>query len=347
MSETDSPGKDGLLEEAAAWFARMRGPDAEQSRAEFEKWLARGALHRGAYNRAAEVFAMGKLLAEDEQQDVTRPARAAGYEPRLVFAGITAGLLLVLTTSLIVFYASRPDRREPNALAANSLSAIAQAAEFTTSNAGQSIRLADNSLVRLDRGTSLAVQFGTERRLLLERGSARFYVAHERRPFIVSAGGGYVVAHGTIFDVALGKSRKVTVGLIEGVVEVGAPSLANAPSSVRPKRRLRPGETMSFAAAEVPASAALRQDPAGSAVGPNTAASEPVDFRSVSLAELVRLANHGSSRPIRIADEETGRLRVSGTFRIDDTDVLAQRIAALFGLIIDRTNPAEIVLSAK
>ena len=55
MSEPDRDRPQGqLFEEAAAWFARMRGPDAEASRDEFEAWLARGALHRSAYNRAAD-----------------------------------------------------------------------------------------------------------------------------------------------------------------------------------------------------------------------------------------------------------------------------------------------------
>ena len=36
------------IEEAARWFARMRAPDAERSRAEFEAWLAGGADRRRA-----------------------------------------------------------------------------------------------------------------------------------------------------------------------------------------------------------------------------------------------------------------------------------------------------------
>ena len=64
--ETGPPAEDQLLQEAAAWFARMRGPDAEASRDEFEAWLARGALHRRAYNRAAEIFAMGKVLGDNQ-----------------------------------------------------------------------------------------------------------------------------------------------------------------------------------------------------------------------------------------------------------------------------------------
>lgn len=348
MSEMDSPGKDGLLEEAATWFARMRGPDAEESRAEFEKWLARGALHRRAYNRAAEVFAMGKLLAEDEHQNAAPAGRAKWREPRLL-GGVMAAVLVMATTGWFLLHGSSLERNDPKGWPVIGLSATGPVAELATSNEPQSIRLADNSLVRLASGTSLAVQFGhAERRLLLERGIARFYVAHEPRPFIVSAGGGYVVAHGTVFEVALARDRRVTVGLIEGAVDVTAPMPANNPRRQRQQRRLRPGEKMSFVVAEEPASAV---SPAEASFGPAGAWGQSttgaVDFSSITLAELIRLANQGTSRPIRIRDEGTGRLRMSGTFRIDDTEVLAQRIAVLFNLAIDRSNPAEIVLSPK
>ena len=48
-----------LAGEGAQWFARMRAPDAEKRRAEFETWLGATPAHRSAYNRAAEIFAMG------------------------------------------------------------------------------------------------------------------------------------------------------------------------------------------------------------------------------------------------------------------------------------------------
>ncbi|HEV2594243.1 MAG TPA: FecR domain-containing protein [Sphingomicrobium sp.] len=345
MSEPDSPGKDGLLEEAAAWFARMRGPDAEESRAEFEKWLARGALHRRAYNRAAEVFAMGKLLADDGRQDVAPVARATWREPRLLGA-MSAAVLLTVTTGWLLVHANSADRNGPYEQSQSSLITTAPVAEFTTSSASQSIRLADSSLVYLAGGTHLAVQFGhTERRLLLEHGFARFYVAHEQRPFVVSAGGGYVVAHGTVFDVAVAANRRVTVGLVEGVIEVTAPMAPNDHARERQRRRLRPGETMSFAAVEAPASTTTNvealSEPADSS---GKAPAGAVDYSSIPVAELVRLADAGSARPIRIPDEAIARLHVSGTFRIDNTDRLADRLAALFDLVVDRSNPAQIVL---
>lgn len=53
MAEDDmpepKPRMDQQMREASLWFARMRGPDAEEWRPQFEQWLALGASHRGAY----------------------------------------------------------------------------------------------------------------------------------------------------------------------------------------------------------------------------------------------------------------------------------------------------------
>ena len=59
---------DTIMAEATLWFGRMRGPEAEQHKAEFERWLARGALHRSFYNRAGEIYAMGKFLKDEQEQ---------------------------------------------------------------------------------------------------------------------------------------------------------------------------------------------------------------------------------------------------------------------------------------
>ncbi len=54
MTQPTDQDKDQLWSEATLWFARMRSPEADALRPEFEAWLARGALHRRYYNRAAE-----------------------------------------------------------------------------------------------------------------------------------------------------------------------------------------------------------------------------------------------------------------------------------------------------
>lgn len=333
----DRPRDNGLLEEAAAWFARMRGPDAEVSRPEFEAWLARGALHRAAYNRASEIFAMGKFLADEKPRTRARLGRNA--RPLLLAA---AGFFLLLLAaawfSPQIIQAGRKGARGEDRSAG-------EMAELKAGSQPQSVQLADGSLVRLAADTILDVSFSNaQRRSRLERGFARFEVAHENRPFVVLAGGGSVTAHGTIFEVGLSAERRVSVRLIEGAIEIKVPTGRSGPALVR---RLRGRGTVSFMAS---ANTAANDQPMAAPDLERTAADGAVqearDFNDIRIADLIATANRGLSRPIRLADPQIGEERISGRFRIDDGDLLAERIALLFGLAVDR-GPQAIILRRK
>lgn len=317
--DTDRP-KGQLFEEAAGWFARMRAPDAEASRGEFEAWLARGALHRSAYNRAAEIFAMGKLLQEPGADGARTPVRARRNR---VPAAAAAAALLCLAAGLGwigLRQAARPGEGDrPIALASQA-------------HSGAAYRLSDGSVVTLAAASRLTVDITARvRRLTLEDGRGRFRVAHESRPFIVYAGGGSVTARGTVFDVALSSDRRVRVRLIEGVVEVASPGRAAPPR----RQRLVAGQSASFAVR-------------GSAQPPGRpqAAAGVHEYDRAALSELIDAANRNSKRPIQILGT-VGERRVSGRFRIDDTDLLADRIAALFDLVVDRSDPSVILLKPR
>ena len=348
MSEPDAtpPTQDQLLQEAAVWFARMRGPEAETNRDEFEAWLARGALHRRAYNRAAEIFAMGKVLGEDERPP-TSPASGDGHRNSRLVLAVMAALLALVTTTWLALRTTMDVETPADRVAENGTNRGQDLAQLATGpGETRTVRLADGSLVRLEVDTIVAVTFTQAvRRLTLERGNARFQVAQEARPFVVYAGGGHVTARGTIFDVSLASDRRVTVRLIEGVVEVTPPS-SGSESTPRPApRRLRPGETMSFTARHefAPEDPATRQGRSSSG-SPRAMPEAAHEYDGIRVAELIAAANPGASRPIRLAEPAIGERRVSGRFRIDDSDLLAERIAALFDLAVDRRDPAELVL---
>lgn len=333
--ETDLP-RGQLFEEAAAWFARMRGPDAEASRSDFEAWLARGALHRSAYNRASEIFAMAKLL-EDRQAEV--PPAEPALRKRALLAGTVAAVCLVVGVGLVGLHRTGELPRDNWTLAEQQTNQVQPEEVATQPREGAAYRLSDGSLVMLSAATRLKVDITPQvRRLVLEAGEARFKVAHESRPFIVYAGGGSVTARGTVFEVALAPDRSVRVHLIEGVIEVAAPGRAPA---LR-RQRLVAGQSTSFA-----------MDPAvGTAVQPaspdsRAQATQGVqDYDGVRIGDLVEAANRFSQRPIRVS-RALGDRRVSGRFRIDDTDVLAERIAGLFDMTVDRSNPSVILLKPR
>jgi transmembrane sensor len=344
MSDPEAvPGtEDQLLREAAAWFARMRGQDAEASRSEFEAWLARGALHRAAYNRAAEIFAMGKLLAEP---DPPRMAAATGERSRgrrpvltaLVALSVVGGASWLALTS-----GDAPQGATDKVAGSAGPQGEYSARLITVASEMRSVRMPEGSEVRLEADTIVAVRFqGAARSLVLERGRARFTVAREARPFVVEVGGGRVTALGTIFEVSLDNGRRVTVRLVEGAVDVIPAATAEAP---RPQpRRMARGETLTFASTpQAGAQAAgAAEEAASPSVGPQPA---PQEYDRIRIADLILAANRRAPRPIRLADPAIGERRVSGWFRVDDANLLAERIATLFDLRIDLSHPAEIVL---
>jgi transmembrane sensor len=344
MGGPDCPDGERLFEEAAAWFARMRGPEAQASRAKFEEWLSRGALQRSAYNHAAEIFAMGKLLVSNES-----PARPSGLRsPRRRTAKVAAGLvslLLLLTGTMLLVRENPGEQYRPGQTARVQAQPASQFERIAAVGGPASARLSDGSLVRLANGTRIVIALTrSARSLTLEKGAARFFVAHEARPFFVHAGGGYVVARGTIFDVALQKEGKVSVRLIQGAVDVRSPAAAGGRAGTV-LQRLRAGQGLTFAALAAPG--LTRPHREGSVDGAATRElreGDARDFDSIRLADLVKLANARSSRPIRLADPATGDLRVSGDFRIDDTGRLADRLGALLGLAADRGDSRQIVL---
>ena len=337
--EEDQAAHDSLLREAAAWFARLRGPNAEASREAFEDWLSRDALNRRAYNRAAEIFAMGKLLDERGPASLFMRLRRRSHG----LASVLGVLLLAVGAGLLAIRWPPRGPVVPIAGDGSKKGAVTElaAAEFE----GRQLKLADGSLVTLSPATAIFLRFSASvRSVTLERGDARFKVVHGRRPFIVYAGGGSVTAHGTLFEVSLKGDRRVSVRLIEGSVDVALPLDASA--RPRPIKRLKPGQAISFAAAAKPSGASGLEKQGGGAARP----SNPVqarDFEGIELARLLAEANQDAAPPIRLADPALGERRVSGRLRIDDSRLLAARVAALFNLVAQRDGSGDIVLRSK
>lgn len=343
MIEMDSEAPEGgpLRRQAAEWFACMRGPNAEAHRAEFEAWLARDGQHRGAYNRISEVFSMGKGLKPLEPS--ARP-EAPAIRPSRVHRqiGLVVGVYALVSsltwlamdrTGLLVEgpqYASvAPKPSDQGALPSHLATRIGEIRQF---------RLSDGSTVILDTDSRLTVFYGPEvRQLRLERGRARFTVSHEERPFIVAAGKGTVTAHGTVFDVRL-TNAIVVVRLLRGAIDVEMPATSRPGETQRIVKPVKAGEELAFAAAEVPA-------PSRSEVAKDENWPAAVrDLDHVRLADLVAEANRYSRIRTVLASPMIGELRVSGTFRINDTRKLAENLAALLDLSIDASRPGEIRL---
>lgn len=327
----DGPGGESLTDAAAAWFARMRGPDAERHRPAFEQWLAADPAHRQAYDRIAlrwdQAGLVGHTPSGQAREGLSQAPRRAAF-PAHYYALAASVVVVIAIGALLLLSPGRDAGSRAPLIAATGL----------TSPVGtiRRVTLADGSVVTLDTGTRLEVAFtSAERRLRLVTGRARFEVAHDAaRRFVVAAGEGEVVATGTIFDVSLVGAHP-RVQLIEGSVEVrGRPATPGAAGP--PVARLSPGQALALGKPETAPSTA----PAAEAQW----VSGMLSFDETPLDDAIAEANRYSNRQIRLGDDALARLKVTGAFRAGDQESIARAIAAGFGLRVERMRDGNLEL---
>jgi transmembrane sensor len=178
------------------------------------------------------------------------------------------------------------------------------------------VLLADGSRVTLNTNTALTVRYAAaSRRVELERGEAIFAVKHDAaRPFEVVAGQTVTRALGTEFNVDL-RSDRIRVSVIEGVVRVSA-AADDGTSKVRPLvPALTKGRSAEFRDDDnriVEATADLKRIQAWRA--------RRLEFSDTPLPEALEEFNRYSTAHVVIGTADLNAVRVSGVFRIGDTE---------------------------
>ena len=327
---------------AARWVVRGReglGPAEERKLA---AWLAADPAHGEVYGRLAAMAGVlqraraagvgGAILAEVTARERKRRNR------RRTVAAVGGAAACAVFAFLWTGRTPLPEGRAPT-MAARSLEPIR--------------RLPDGSIVELNTGADLVVDYGaTLRRVTLRRGEALFRVEKDAaRPFVVQAGNVAVRAVGTAFSVRLeGNSLEVLV--TEGKVAVVD---ASAGHTLLPTGAA--DETAPGVAAGQRVKIGEATGPAPKAAGVEAVAAPEVaarlawrisrlEFAGISLAEAVAQINRVNAVQISLADEAMGRLRISGRFAPDDPATFARLAAASFGLAADDRGDGRIVLQA-
>jgi len=326
-----SPDDDVRLA-AAEWFARMRGPDAERHRAEFDPWYRADSAHAAAYDRMGLRWDQGGLVGHTPSGQARQglpEATARRFPLRALALAASVAAILILGAVLLSARGTLPGG-DPGAQIAASDTLQTPRGDI------RRVTLADGSVITLDSDSRIAIAFTPgERRLRLIAGRARFEVAHDTgRPFIVAAGGGEVVATGTQFDVSLigGRPR---VRLIEGSVEVRRPKSGAAGDAAPPPVLLKPGQ---MALVDTPA------PPEAAPAAGERWVSGTLSFENASLESVLAEANRYTARQVRLGDPSLDRLRFTGGFRAGDPDQLTQALASGFALRVRSDPEGDLVL---
>lgn len=201
------------------------------------------------------------------------------------------------------------------------------------------VLLADGSRITLNTDTALTVRYAaSSRRVDLERGEAIFAVKHDvARPFEVVAGQTVTRALGTEFNVDR-RSDRIRVSVIEGVVRVSAAGRDGAGKVAPLVPALTKGRSAEFQNGDdriVEAAADLKRIQAWRA--------RRLEFSDTPLPEALEEFNRYSTAHVVIGAEDLNTVRVSGVFRIGDTEGFLFSLREALG-VQTLTTQEEIVL---
>jgi transmembrane sensor len=331
-----------LLETAASWASRKaEGLLSTEEEAEFGAWLDASPLHAEALEQVdagwlalADVANTPDLLALRSSALESARRRNGQRWARRAFSSRTRVFALAATVLLALFLGGLTWRMTPQTYE-------------TGIGERRVVAMADGSHISLDGATTVRVRyFNNRRELWLDRGRAKFDVAHDPlQPFTVTAADHTVVATGTSFSVEL-VNRQIRVVLYNGSVSV----LDDSNGPPRP-----------LIVNHEPASAALtpgRELIAGVDATTTLASTAPIDpvrsraweggqlmFDDEPLPVAIARLNRYSQQQIVLGDDLVRTLRVSGVYNAGDLDAFLDGTTRVLP-ILARRHGSEIVLTA-
>jgi transmembrane sensor len=318
-------------EQAVAWVAKLLGgktPEADKRA--YTDWQATDARHAEASRDVEDLLASLDAAGEEAlEAEMVREIEAYAEERkrRRVFTGISsiAAAFIAAVMVTITMWSPAPD------------------AQYYQTNVGErtTVTLEDGSHVQLNTGTRIkTVMMDDERHVTIEGGEAFFDVTRdEDRPFIVTAGKSEVRVLGTQFSVRLGASSNV-ISVLSGLVSVAQHQ--NGESDVKEVALLTAGQQV----VHVPAiNRAVVEDFDANAAFAWRAGK--AFYRDTPLADVVTDLNRYFADPLEIADSKLASLPVSGTFNLNNQDVVIDALESAFSIVAVKRVDGVVLLYAR
>lgn len=333
---------EGMEREAYAWVQRRHDGLSATEAVEFRQWLAADPRRVGTvadFQKEWDRFGVyaADVAMADSEPDLTRFGIPSRKQASFWLMRRLAPCLAAVAAVGVTVFLWKPWMKP----------APAQRVALVLPAPCEQRVLPDGSTVELNRGANIAVEFSTaERRIHLLKGEANFIVAkNPNRPFIVDAGGVWVRAVGTVFNVRFDE-KEVRIVVTEGTVRYELPSDAS-------RSAVLDGSAPSLSAnqrAVVPLAAA--------AVAPEVVTLEKpqlerellwqpkmLDFDDAGLADIA--AEFNRRNPVRlVVDEATlGGRRMTASMRSDNVEGFVRLLESNLGIRAERIGENEILLT--
>jgi transmembrane sensor len=318
-SDADSSA---IARRAADWVSAKHSPIdwSDERQAELDAWVARSLAHRVAYLRIDAAWQRAQRLAALRTPERTTLSNKGWRVSLWRRVAIVVGLLAVLGVFANQF------------LRASNVQLIE-----TPLGGHETVTLADGSQIELNTETAVKVDFRAHSRLVkLLKGEAYFAVKHDAaRPFAVLAGDRRIVDIGTKFVVRLAQ-QDVKVSLLEGKA-----SLENTDKRTKqPPVVLSAGDVVIATANATHVTKKTTQELADNLAWRRGSVVFHYERVDAAVAELNR---YGGPRLV-VADADTAKLLISGTFLTNRPEDFAGVAHEIFGLHIGHQN-GDLVLS--
>lgn len=293
-----SPFPAQILEAAARWYVAMQDADApRQTRAAWQRWLDADDRHREAWT---QLLTLQQRLGS-VPGDLLLPTLQAARQQRRRFLSVA---LLLAGGTAAGLYSAPPWR-------------VLAADLRTGTGERRMVGLPDGGTLYLNTASAVDIEYSPESRVLrLRQGELLVQTAPDtvgRRPFEVHTPEGRILALGTRFSVRMEDSA-TRVAVFQDAVNV-QPADPGASAA-----RLDAGQQARFTARAVDTPQPVAAGQSEWINGRLIAIDQPLgDF----IAELSRYRRGSLS-----CDPGVASLRLSGAFRLADTDAVLENVAA-------------------
>jgi transmembrane sensor len=312
---------DAITDAAAHWCMRLHASDCTAGeRQAFAQWHDSDPLHAFEYAAMLEIWDVADHLPRNATPPVVVPFKPRSRARRYAVAAAICFAALPLAAFTGWEAGWLPSSYE----------------RFQAADGLRQVTLSDGSQVELNLGTELVYShYKDQRRVTLKKGEAFFNVSHDSaHPFIVRAGEGQVRVTGTQFNVWKYEDQ-VRVMLLEGSVQIASdPVHGSVPLSPGMQASYQQGDATPHVRAIMPDDTALawRQG--------------KLILDNLALADALPLINRYLSKPVMLADANTGAIRIGGIYDIHEVDNLIPSLPKVLPVYLTQNQDGNPVLNA-
>jgi transmembrane sensor len=335
---TPSPSR-AAMKTAADWLARRDAGLSPADVQELSAWRSASPDHDRAWKEIQSAW--HAFDATSEPRIATAMLHELGVRRRRRVRSYTLSAAVGVAAALAVFVSIRRAPTPANVAISSPV------AESIITRPERRV-LADGSIVELNTGAEIAVNFTPQRRdVRLLRGEAHFVVSkNPARPFIVTAGEVTARAVGTQFEVNLG-AHSTAVLVTEGRVAVARADVGADPAAIDTVF-LNAGARVSLAT-DVAATPAPRPESVSAADQDRILAwrGPKLTLSNTPLADAVTALNRENRTQITIQSEPLAQMRLSGVFRADNAEGFVRLLEESYGVKVDRQGDRVVLVDTK